>query len=45
LRIQPQPDGSFWVSGMVDSNEQAKRIMELTRRLVLVPVVDKLEVR
>lgn len=45
LRIQPQPDGSLWVSGMVDSNEQAKRIMELTRRLVLVPVVDKLEVR
>ncbi|MFN7733319.1 MAG: hypothetical protein ACK5OB_15590 [Pirellula sp.] len=45
LRIQPQPDGCLWVSGMVDSNEQAKRIMELTRRLVLVPVVDKLEVR
>lgn len=45
LRIQPQPDGSLWVSGMVDSNEHAKRIMELTRRLVLVPVVDKLEVR
>jgi len=45
LRIQPQSDGSLWVIGSVDSNDKAKRVMELTRKLVLVPVVDKLEVR
>jgi hypothetical protein len=45
LRIQPQSDGSLWVIGTVDSNDKAKRVMELTRKLVLVPVVDKLEVR
>jgi hypothetical protein len=45
LRMQPQSDGSLWVLGTVDSNAKAKRVMELTRRMVLVPVVDKLEVR
>ncbi|MEI8214108.1 MAG: hypothetical protein WCI02_18320 [Planctomycetota bacterium] len=45
LRMQPQSDGSLWVLGTVDSNGKAKRVMELTRRMVLVPVVDKLEVR
>jgi hypothetical protein len=43
--MQPQSDGSLWVLGTVDSNAKAKRVMELTRRMVLVPVVDKLEVR
>jgi hypothetical protein len=44
LVIRAQSDGSIVVQGKVDSNATAKRILELTRKLILVPVVDKLEV-
>jgi hypothetical protein len=45
LSVQAQSDGSIVVRGKVDNQETAKRIMEITRKLVLVPVVDKLEIR
>jgi Flp pilus assembly secretin CpaC len=45
LNIRAQEDGSIVVRGKVDSKETAKRIMELTRKMILVPVVDKLEIR
>jgi len=45
LVLRAQSDGSIVVQGKVDSNATAKRILELTRKLILVPVVDKLEVR
>jgi Flp pilus assembly secretin CpaC len=45
LSIRAQEDGSIVVQGKVDSRETAKRVLELTRKLILVPVVDKLEVR
>jgi hypothetical protein len=45
LTLRAQEDGSVVVKGKVDSQETAKRIMELTRKLILAPVVDKLEIR
>lgn len=45
LTVRAQEDGSVVVQGVVANKETAKRIMELTRKLILVPVVDKLEVR
>jgi len=45
LTVRDLSDGSIVVQGKVDSEEVAKRIMELTRKLILVPVVDKLEIR
>ncbi|MFN9604169.1 MAG: hypothetical protein ACK6A7_12095 [Planctomycetota bacterium] len=45
LSVRAQEDGSVVVQGKVENRETAKRIMELTRKLILVPVVDKLEIR
>lgn len=45
LSVRALEDGSIVVRGKVDNEEVAKRIMELTRKLILVPVVDKLEIR
>lgn len=45
LTIRAQEDGSIIVKGKVPNKEAAKRVMELTRKLILVPVVDKLEIR
>ncbi len=45
LTVRPQSDGSVTIQGKVDSEATAKRILELTRKLILVPVNDKLEVR
>lgn len=45
LTVRALDDGSIVVQGKVDNKEVAKRIMELTRKLILVPVVDKLEIR
>lgn len=45
LSVQAQADGSVVVRGKVDNQETAKRVMELTRKLILVPVIDKLEIR
>jgi Flp pilus assembly secretin CpaC len=45
LTIRAQNDGSLLVQGKVDNKETARRVMELTRKLILVPIVDKLEIR
>lgn len=45
LTIQAKNDGSLVVRGTVDSKETAKRIMELIRKMILVPVVDQLNIR
>lgn len=45
VSVRALDDGSIVVQGKVESKETAKRIMELTRKLILVPVVDKLEIR
>lgn len=45
VEVQPQPDGSLVVKGMVESKEQAKKIVSSIRKMVLVPVVDALEIR
>jgi hypothetical protein len=45
VEVQPQPDGSLLVKGMVESKEQAKKIVSSIRKMVLVPVVDALEIQ
>lgn len=45
IELQSQADGSLMVRGTVVSEEQAKRVLELTRKLMLVPVLDRVEVR
>jgi hypothetical protein len=45
LKVQALEDGSIVVRGKVENKEVAKRIMETIRKLILVPVVDKLEIR
>ena len=45
IEFQSQADGSLTVRGTVGSEEQAKRVLELTRKLMLVPVLDRVEVR
>lgn len=45
IELQSQADGSLMVRGTVGSEEQAKRVLELTRKLMLVPVLDRVEVR
>jgi hypothetical protein len=44
LSVRAQEDGSIVVQGKVENRETAKRIMDLTRKLILVPIVDKLEI-
>lgn len=45
VEVQPQADGSLLVKGMVETKEQAKKIVSSIRKMVLVPVVDALEIR
>jgi len=45
VEVQPQADGSLLVKGMVESKEQAKKIVSSIRKMVLVPVIDALEIR
>jgi len=45
IEVKPQADGTLIVKGMVDSNDQARKIIGSIRKMVLVPVVDALEVR
>ena len=45
IEVKPQADGTLIVKGMVDSNDQARKIIGAIRKMVLVPVVDALEVR
>ena len=44
VNIVSQEDGAIEVRGTTDSEESAKRILELVRKLYLVPVKDKLTV-
>jgi hypothetical protein len=45
IEVKPQADGTLIVKGMVESNDQARKIIGSIRKMVLVPVVDALEVR
>ncbi|MBM3967446.1 MAG: hypothetical protein FJ308_20685 [Planctomycetes bacterium] len=45
IEFQSQADGSLVVRGTVGSEDQAKRVLELTRKLMLVPVLDRVDVR
>ena len=44
VNIVSKEDGAIEVRGTTDSEESAKRILELVRKLYLVPVKDKLTV-
>ncbi|HUP78966.1 MAG TPA: pilus assembly protein N-terminal domain-containing protein [Pirellula sp.] len=44
INIVSKDDGTFEVRGTTDSEESARRILELVRKLYLVPVKDKLTV-
>ena len=44
VNIVSKDDGTFEVRGTTDSEESARRILELVRKLYLVPVKDKLTV-
>lgn len=45
IEVKPQADGTLIVKGMVESNDQARKIIGSIRKMVLVPVVDALEVQ
>jgi len=45
IEVKPQADGTLIVKGMVESNDQARKIIGSIRKMVLVPVIDALEVR
>ena len=44
VKILSKDDGTFEVQGTTDSEESARRILELVRKLYLVPVKDRLTV-
>lgn len=45
ITVQPSDEGSLVVTGFAQNNQQAKKVLEAIRKMVLVPVVDKVEVR
>jgi hypothetical protein len=45
ITVQPSDEGSLIVTGFAQSNQQAKKVLEAIRKMVLVPVVDQVEVR
>ncbi len=45
ITVQPSDEGSLVVTGFVQNNQQAKKVLEAIRKMVLVPVVDQVEVR
>jgi hypothetical protein len=45
ITVQPSDEGSLIVAGFAQSNQQAKKVLEAIRKMVLVPVVDQVEVR
>lgn len=45
ITVQPSDEGSLIVTGFAQSNPQAKKVLEAIRKMVLVPVVDRVEIR
>jgi hypothetical protein len=45
VTVQPTEEGDLVVSGFVESNQQAKKVLEAIRKMVLVPVIDRIEIR
>jgi hypothetical protein len=45
ITVQPSDEGSLIVTGFAQSNQEAKKVLEAIRKMVLVPVVDQVEVR
>lgn len=45
VSVQPTEEGSLVVSGFAETKQQAKKVLEAIRKMVLVPVIDKLEIR
>ncbi len=43
--LKAHPDGGIEIKGKVESEKKAKAVLEMTRKLLLVPIVDKLVVR
>ncbi len=45
VTVQPTEDGNLVVSGFAENNQQAKKVLEAIRKMVLVPVIDRIEIR
>jgi hypothetical protein len=45
VTVQPTEEGSLVVKGFTDNNQQARKVLEAIRKMVLVPVIDQLEIR
>lgn len=45
VTVQPTKEGDLVVSGFAESNQQAKKVLEAIRKMVLVPVIDRIEIR
>ena len=45
LEVQAREDGALVVKGTVETNAQAKKVMESVRKMVLVPVIDAIDLR
>jgi len=45
VTVQPTEEGNLVVSGFAESNQQAKKVLEAIRKMVLVPVIDRIEIR
>lgn len=45
VTVQPTEEGDLVVSGFAESNQQAKKVLEAIRKMVLVPVIDRIEIR
>ncbi|MFM8215582.1 MAG: hypothetical protein ACKN82_13180 [Pirellula sp.] len=45
VTVQPTEEGNLVVSGFAENNQQAKKVLEAIRKMVLVPVIDRIEIR
>ena len=45
VTVQPTEEGSLIVKGFAENNQQAKKVLEAIRKMVLVPVIDQVEIR
>jgi hypothetical protein len=45
VTVQANEEGSLVVKGIAENNQQAKKVLEAIRKMVLVPVIDRIEIR
>jgi hypothetical protein len=45
VTVQATEEGSLVVKGIAENNQQAKKVLEAIRKMVLVPVIDRIEIR